>query len=123
MQLVDFYNILDINTDSSNTTVVKIEIEPSHTIFKGHFPGHAVTPGVALLQIIKALLESHFNAKLKMLSVSNVKFLLPVYPEAGNQLVFQLEVKKENGVFNVKNRTTFPNGDVVLNCNAIFTTE
>ncbi len=123
MQLVGFYNILDFNTDSSNTMVVKIEIEPSHTIFNGHFPGHAVTPGVALLQIIKELLESHLNAKLRMLSASHVKFLLPVYPQAENQLVFHLEIVNDKGVFNVKNRTTFPNGDVVLNCNAIFTAE
>ena len=35
----------------------QIKLNPKHEIFKGHFPGKPIMPGVCMIQIIKELTE------------------------------------------------------------------
>lgn len=85
-----------------NGFVSSVMLNPDHIIFKGHFPGHPVTPGVIQLQIIHELLEEHTGVKLKLIGISNCKFLKVLDP--GIDSLFELDyMLKKNGDFiNVK---------------------
>ena len=57
MLLNNFYTIKSIDKkDDQNYTVV-LFINENHEVFKGHFPGNPIMPGVCMMQIIKELTE------------------------------------------------------------------
>ena len=57
-----------------------IELDATHIIYKAHFPGEPVTPGVCIVQIAKELLEEHLGQKMDIVAVKNVKFLSVISP-------------------------------------------
>ena len=54
--LKDFYTI--INKISGQNSEYRIKLNPKHEIFKGHFPGQPVTPGVVLIQMTTELTQN-----------------------------------------------------------------
>jgi 3-hydroxyacyl-[acyl-carrier-protein] dehydratase len=106
MQLKDFYkiNTLDVN---ENIAKANITINKNHDIFKGHFPGNPVTPGVCMMQIIKELTEGIVGKKLMMQSSSNIKFMAIINPEETPDLELMLDITKTDEGYKVKNSTTF----------------
>ncbi len=68
-------------TAGEGATDYDIELNPSHFIFKAHFPGEPITPGVCIIQVGKELLEDLLGAPLQTVAVKNVKFLSVVTPQ------------------------------------------
>ncbi|MEO6347116.1 MAG: 3-hydroxyacyl-ACP dehydratase [Aquaticitalea sp.] len=120
MLLEDFYTILKSNILEEQAFEVSVEIHKEHDIFKGHFPNFPVTPGVALLQIIKNSLETHLHYSLLMKSSSNIKFLNLVNPYEESILVFNINFTFEKDLIKVKNSTSFKDGRSVMKCNVTF---
>ena len=54
--LNDLYSIIS-RTDGEGRCDFTIELNPQHFIYKAHFPGEPITPGVCIMQIAKELLE------------------------------------------------------------------
>ena len=77
--LNDFYTI---ETLQKNEDVIsaKIILNPSHSIFKGHFEQMPVVPGVCQTQIIKEVLQQVLNINLMMLKGDNIKFTGMIIP-------------------------------------------
>lgn len=61
-----------------------LEINPAHAIFKGHFPGQPVVPGVCMMQIVKELLQKANGKKLRLLHGLDLKFLSVIDPGKNN---------------------------------------
>ncbi len=120
MLLDDFYKIQDFKAVDENSIQLTIALEKNHLIFKGHFPNFPVTPGVAMLQIIKNGMESHLSQPLQLQSSSQIKFLNLVNPNAHTFLIFNMQFTIENELVKVKNITTFKDGSSVLKCNVTF---
>jgi 3-hydroxyacyl-[acyl-carrier-protein] dehydratase len=75
----DFFIVKSI--DSSEDMIrAKLELNPSHPIFEGHFPGQPVVPGVCMMQIIKELLEMILKEKTRLIKADSVKFLSMIDP-------------------------------------------
>lgn len=106
MLLKDFYKINNVSV-VENIATAKITINKDHEVFKGHFPGNPVTPGVCMMQIIKELTEQIVNKNLFMESSSNVKFMAIINPEKTPDLVLELEITETENGYKVKNSTTF----------------
>ncbi|KAB1069028.1 3-hydroxyacyl-ACP dehydratase [Tamlana haliotis] len=106
MQLKDFYTVNDLLVDDAVTTA-QITINKDHDIFKGHFPGNPVTPGVCMMQIIKELTEEVVGKKLFMQSSSNIKFMAIINPEKTPDLEIQLNITETETGYKVKNTTRF----------------
>ena len=81
MLLKDFYTIVEL--DSSNKESIKaiIDLNKQHEIYKGHFPGNPIVPGVCLTQLIKEVMENVENKNLSLIYASNIKFMAVVNPE------------------------------------------
>jgi len=79
MFLNNLYTVLFLDGNETSVTS-EIKINPEHTIYEGHFPGSPVTPGVVQLQIIKEILETYFQSKLKMKQMRTCKFLQIINP-------------------------------------------
>lgn len=108
MLLQDFYSVDTLNSVSEGKYIASITLNKHHAIFKGHFPGNPVTPGVCMMQIIKELTESILNVSLTMVSTSNVKFMALINPEVNAKLTLDLEIfENEASEVKVKNTTSF----------------
>lgn len=109
MLLKNFYTIVEL--DSSNKENVKaiIDLNKDHEVYKGHFPGNPVVPGVCLTQIIKEVMENVENAELSLVYADNIKFLAVVNPEINNRLQIDLKVKydTEQNLIKVNSVTHF----------------
>lgn len=106
MLLKDFYTINHL-AFAENIATANITINKDHEVFKGHFPGNPVTPGVCMMQIIKELTEQVVNEKLFMQSSNNVKFMAIINPEINPDLQLTLTILEEDELYKVKNVTKF----------------
>lgn len=107
MLLKDFYEVQLIDKISDQKFVATILLNEKHEIFKGHFPGNPVTPGVCMMQIIKELTQNVTGFSLQLKSSSNVKFMALINPEETPELKLELEILPNDDEVKVKNTTSF----------------
>lgn len=108
MLLKDFYKVEQVEKISEMKYNVIITLNKEHAIFKGHFPGNPVTPGVCMMQIIKELSQDIVGSSLMMVSSSNVKFMALINPEINSKLRLELEFSGDiASELKVKNTTYF----------------
>lgn len=106
-------------TQTEGGLTARIRIDPGHGIFKGHFPGKPVLPGVCMIQIIKELTERAMGRELQLSVASNVKFMAIINPETDPELLMELVITGEENLIKVRNTTSF--GDTIaLKLNATF---
>ena len=48
-------------------------LNPDHLIYKAHFPGQPVTPGVCILQMLQELLSVQYDKQLFIKNIKNAK--------------------------------------------------
>lgn len=65
----------------------------NHEIFKGHFPGNPVVPGVCQIQMIKELIEKALNGFFRLTESDNVKFLSMISPIKTPVVEFEIQIK------------------------------
>jgi len=108
MLLKNFYKVISIENTAENKYLAVISVNEEHAVFKGHFPGNPIMPGVCMMQIIKELTEQISGSSLFMQSLSNVKFMALINPFNTLELRLELEVSMtETDLVKVKNVTYF----------------
>ena len=108
MLLKDFYTVEKLENVSEGKYEAVVVLNNGHDIFKGHFPGNPVTPGVCMMQIIKELSEQILGSSLFMTTASNVKFMALINPEINPVLRLELEISGSlDSEIKVKNTTFF----------------
>ncbi|HEU0135737.1 MAG TPA: 3-hydroxyacyl-ACP dehydratase [Flavobacterium sp.] len=110
--LNDFYLLQRVDELAAGKYAASVVLNPSHEIFKGHFPGNPVTPGVCMMQIIKDLAEDITGFELRLQSAINVKFMALINPFETPNLQLELDIQHAaDGTLKVKNTTSF--GDTI----------
>lgn len=104
----DFYRIEYIQREP-NSVSCRIVFNVNHDIFKGHFPGQPVVPGVCMMQMVKELLEAQTDSSLWMRDAGQVKFLQLITPDVHPMI--NISWKEDANGFSVnadfKNDTSF----------------
>jgi len=93
MLIKDFYKIQEIRPNDSRISA-SIRLNPEHEVYKGHFPGQPVVPGVFQLQIVKEILEESLGQELFMGKVSSAKYLKIITPEKSGKLQITIDYQK-----------------------------
>jgi 3-hydroxyacyl-[acyl-carrier-protein] dehydratase len=75
----------------SDIIIVSINLNVDHKLYKGHFPDKPVTPGVALIEIIRQILSATLKKNLMLTEAKDIKFIASVVPPNTNNL--ELEIK------------------------------
>ncbi|SCY59369.1 hotdog family protein [Flavobacterium caeni] len=120
MLLKDFYTVKSLEQKEGSKHEAVVLVNEKHEVFKGHFPGNPIMPGVCMMQIIKELTEKIANQTLVMQSLTNVKFMALINPEVTPELKLELDiVPTEDGLVKVKNTTTF-NDTVALKLSSTY---
>ena len=86
-----------------------IRLNPDHIIYKAHFPGEPITPGVCILQTGVELLSEAVGCTLEISSVKNVKFLNILHPDSSSVYVDVHKIETKDG--NVKAQVDFHTPD------------
>lgn len=108
MLLKDFYKVVSLENTAENKHLVLIQVNAEHEVFKGHFPGNPIMPGVCMMQIIKELVEQISGSSLFMQSLSNVKFMALINPFNTPELRLELDISTADAdLVKVKNLTYF----------------
>ena len=81
MLLNDFYQITDRDSQA-----FRIRLNPTHEIYRAHFPGQPITPGVCQIQLVTELLSLLLDAEATLTDIKNVKYLSVIRPEETPQL-------------------------------------
>jgi len=80
------------------TIQATLELDKNNDIFKGHFPGHPVLPGVCMLQMIKEVLGKTLTKHLMLTKADQIKFLRLIDPGVDNSL--QVAITYTPGEYN-----------------------
>ncbi len=108
----NFYTLKSFSNTEQGKIRAEIELNATHTIFKGHFPGSPVVPGVCLIQITKEILEKSISSATDMLASSNVKFLAVVDPAVNPILQIALEINEQDNLISAS--STISSGEKVF---------
>lgn len=86
----DFYYITDI-LYSGTLPNYRIRLNPQHYIFKAHFPGNPIVPGVCQVKIISELIEKYLGRRVVLSGIKNIKYLSVIIPSDDEilDIVFQ----------------------------------
>ena len=89
-----------------------LRLNPEHFIYKAHFPGEPITPGVCIMQMAQELAGLATGEKLSVECVRNVKFLHIITPDSIPQISCSLQkMSQEDGM--LRFQTVFTSGDEV----------
>ncbi len=109
MLLKDFYTLTELDTSDKENLKAIIDLNKNHEIYKGHFPGNPIVPGVCLTQLIKEVMEASEQKELSLVYADNIKFMAIVNPEVNSRLQIDLKVKydEEQNLIKVNSVTHF----------------
>lgn len=88
MRLTEGFFIVETTNDTENGFEAVLRTNPEHPIYKAHFPGNPITPGVCIIQAAGELLENQLGRNLYLKTVKNVKFLSVIIPEEGKKIKY-----------------------------------
>ena len=118
MLIKDLYSIL-VFTKTDGSVEASLKLNKDHEVFKGHFPGNPIMPGVCSIQLVKELTEKALDKKLFLSVVSNVKFMAIINPEENDTIDLTLVISEVDGMVKVKNTVSIDN-TLALKLNATF---
>lgn len=73
--LNDMFTIVGGDADN-----VQIRLHAEHPIYKAHFPGNPITPGVCIVQIISEILGERLHREFALDEIVNLKFVSTLSP-------------------------------------------
>ncbi|SDR77533.1 hydroxymyristoyl-ACP dehydratase [Gramella sp. MAR_2010_147] len=120
MILEDFYKVSNTSL-AGDDAITTLKVNKDHEIYKGHFPGRPVTPGVVLMQLFKEEAERIFDKKLQLVRAENVKFTAVFDPTHDAALILESNLT-ETGEF-IKLKGVAKNKDgIVLKISSLYKT-
>lgn len=76
----NLYTIVSQQQDEASS-VFQVRLNPEWPIYKAHFPGHPITPGVCIVQMVQELLQSLVHREVCLRQAKNVKYVSIISPE------------------------------------------
>lgn len=106
MLIKELYSIQSF-TETDGSVEALVKLNKDHEVFKGHFPGNPIMPGVCTIQLVKELTEKALDKALLLSVVSNVKFMAIINPEKNETIQVVLNISEEEGAVKVKNTVSY----------------
>ena len=93
--LLNYYSIKNQQTTES-TTLFDVMLLPECEVYKGHFPGMPVAPGVCNIQMIKECVERIIGKPLLLESITQCKFITIITPHQHHELQVSIELTEND---------------------------
>ncbi|MBX2909571.1 MAG: hypothetical protein M9931_11535 [Chitinophagales bacterium] len=95
MFLPKLYDITLLET-LPDSVAAKVLLNAEHPIFKGHFPGSPVFPGVCQIELLKDILRQAFKTEIAMPNVGSIKFINVIEPQHTPELIVKMSFQKRD---------------------------
>jgi len=90
--------ILEPQDNKETTRIFSMQLNPEAPLFKGHFPGQPVLPGVVMVGAVKKAMEALTQHALMLETSSAIKFLDAIIPGKQEDLRLIINyMQNENG--------------------------
>lgn len=90
-----------------------LQFHADDAIFRGHFPGNPVTPGVVQLEIIKELLQFHYSRTIELVTLASAKYLAILNPVQTPEVTVNLKIQEQEDE-TLKITATFAANDTIF---------
>ena len=87
-----FYKIVNMDSGQQDCTAT-ICLNREHEIYKAHFPGQPITPGVCQIQIVTEILALRLNEEVYLSDIKTVKYMAVISPEEVSELTVDMQIK------------------------------
>ena len=92
--LNDFFHITAASSEGAAATYT-IALNPEHTIYKAHFPGNPITPGVCQVAIVEELMSEREGRPMHVAHIANIKYMDIIVPTTDPTLNVELSRIRE----------------------------
>ncbi|MHB8208513.1 hypothetical protein [Mucilaginibacter sp.] len=99
----NLFTFTDLQAEGDNLKTT-ITLNAGHPIFKGHFPGQPVLPGVCMMQMVKEITEVYIDKKIQLQKARELKFLSIIDPIKHSSIQMELSIKNVNNEIKVDAR-------------------
>ena len=96
----DFFTITG-KENGEGQVVYHIELNPNHPIFRGHFPGNPISPGVCNIGMIKVCAEEETGSNLFIGNLKQCKFSHLVTPGENKELDIVLKLEDTGDIVKI----------------------
>ena len=94
-----------------------VALNSAHPVFKSHFPGTPIVPGVCLMRQVELLASRYISMPLRLAGVSNAKFIniVSAAHDGVGDVQFSVNFDRDQplGTLKVKATVSSPAGDMV----------
>jgi 3-hydroxyacyl-[acyl-carrier-protein] dehydratase len=97
-------------TEGQEEGLFDVRLNPGHSIFRGHFPGNPVLPGICSLMIIRRCASRTAGKPLRYVSVQESKFLSAITPDT--EPIVKLKLTCDGNIHSVA--ATIYGGDATM---------
>ncbi len=108
----NLYTILSQQQEDGHH-VFHLRLHPEWPIYKSHFPGHPITPGVCIVQTVQELLQRLMHRRLTLVQAKNVKYLTIISPEETTELTVTFSLIEEQPDGSLKLQAQVASGETL----------
>jgi 3-hydroxyacyl-[acyl-carrier-protein] dehydratase len=102
------YTLKKLQFDSqSGKAEAVILLHKDHDIFRGHFPGNPVLPGVCMVQIMKELISDILQKDVILTEANTIKFQNPVNPHENPELHVAISLGLSHDIADVRIQVSY----------------
>jgi len=113
--LLDYYYIIKNQQTTESTTLFDVMLLPECSVYKGHFPGMPVAPGVCNIQMIKECVERMAEKPLLLESMAKCKFITMITPDQHRELQIHIvSTESEDKRLKVSATIGYDNTDYII---------
>jgi 3-hydroxyacyl-[acyl-carrier-protein] dehydratase len=87
--LNNLYTIQSLS-EKDNQIQTTINLLEDHAIFKGHFPGQPVLPGVCMMEMIAEITGEHLNKSFRISGGPLIKFIRMIDPQINPLILLEI---------------------------------
>lgn len=100
----DFYNIVGCESSGEEPGAAswRLKFNAEHDIYRGHFPGKPITPGMCIMAVARELCSQMAGCRLRVRSVKNIKFLNIIDPTVCGEVMFDCELMPDDDGFRAR---------------------
>ena len=112
----DFYKI-DSCEKTDSGYIFNVSLMPDSEVYKGHFPGQPVAPGVCLMQMMKECYEYAACTVTKLEKIKLCRFVRLVEPSKVKDVQIQVDAVESDGLVSIQ-ASIFRNAEVFVSLKA-----
>lgn len=90
MRLQDELYTITAKVETDSGVAYTLRLRHDSIIYKAHFPGQPITPGVCIAQAAVELAGDAMGGRLCLVGMKNVKFLAVISPDTTENVIYEL---------------------------------